>query len=254
MKTVNKIALIDGDSAVYVFSYFNRDTPEEDFKTVEDAVDNWVTAILNRTDADEYAGFLQGPEKSHRHKLFESYKGNRSERPEWVTRWKDTIYNRLIERWKFQLVNGQEVDDAIASAHTILSLKADPIICSTDKDYKQLPGLFYNPQKDILFNVTDSEAEINLLTQLITGDSTDNIKGVPGAGPKTAEKLLKNTSKDLAETVLKFFIAYHNDNTAEGLLDFANTAIQIVLKRDKEFKFETIEVKEKKRDINELFN
>jgi DNA polymerase-1 len=45
-----------------------------------------------------------------------------------------------------------------------------------------------------IYNVSLEEADRFFWTQLLVGDTTDNIKGVPGIGPKKAEALLRECS------------------------------------------------------------
>ena len=45
--------------------------------------------------------------------------------------------------------------------------------------------------KDILYEVSVEQAIHSKYIQILTGDSTDNIEGIPGVGPVSAEKCLK---------------------------------------------------------------
>ena len=64
------------------------------------------------------------------------------------------------------------------------------IIVSIDKDLLQLPGRHYNFVKDLFTNVSEEQGLRTFYLQLLTGDRSDNIPGLSGVGPKTAEKLL----------------------------------------------------------------
>jgi predicted methyltransferase len=66
----------------------------------------------------------------------------------------------------------------------------DYIVISVDKDLDCIEGKHYNPRKDLVYTVNEDDANYNYWKQIIMGDSTDNIPGVPGIGPKKAEKLL----------------------------------------------------------------
>jgi len=63
-------------------------------------------------------------------------------------------------------------------------------IASIDKDLNGVPGWHFNWNKDDLYWVTEDEATRWFYTQLIMGDPTDNIQGVPSYGIKKAEKAL----------------------------------------------------------------
>jgi 5'-3' exonuclease len=66
----------------------------------------------------------------------------------------------------------------------------DSIIISIDKDLDQIPGLKYNWVKDVGYNITPEQGYYNLCMQIMSGDSTDNIPGLPGIGPGKAAKAL----------------------------------------------------------------
>ncbi len=249
---MKKAILIDADTLIFVAAYHNRDN--EHSEDMLNGVDSMITEALLNTNADFYCGFMKGKESSHRHKMFADYKANRPPAPEWLTKWKPVIEEYLANKWSFEYVNGIEVDDAIASAHYLIEERGDqfvdnlenliiPVICSVDKDFNQIPGLHYNPKSKIMTDVSAVDALIFLHTQLLTGDSTDNIKGVPGIGPAKAKKILTGPDgstvdpNQLALDVLKSYQEFHNQHFTLSLLDFAENIVKIVLKIDKYFKF-----------------
>jgi hypothetical protein len=68
----------------------------------------------------------------------------------------------------------------------------NPILCSIDKDMLGIPGWHYNWNKDAWPTyVSQDEADHHWLVQLLTGDSTDGIRGMEGIGPVKANKLIK---------------------------------------------------------------
>ena len=99
---------------------------------------------------------------------------------------------------------------------------ANTIICSLDKDLRQIPGRHFSweisggtPQKRWTkaaehANVTHDEGLRFFYKQLIIGDVTDNIKGVKGAG-KVAAKVIDSCSneQEMFETVRD---TYGNDD------------------------------------------
>ena len=65
-------------------------------------------------------------------------------------------------------------------------------IISDDKDLKQIPGHHFDYGTNSLYEITNEQAVYNLASQLIKGDSTDNITGVEGYGDvKTANYLME---------------------------------------------------------------
>ncbi len=80
-----------------------------------------------------------------------------------------------------------EADDCIG----ILATQEDnTIIISGDKDFKTIPGRFYNFISDALYETSEEEANYNHLMQTLVGDTADNYKGCPGVGAVKAKKLL----------------------------------------------------------------
>ena len=55
-----------------------------------------------------------------------------------------------------------------------------------------IPGWHYNFRKKEFYEIDESTGYYNLMKQILTGDATDNIQGIKGMGPKTAEKVLKD--------------------------------------------------------------
>jgi hypothetical protein len=58
----------------------------------------------------------------------------------------------------------------------------DTIICSIDKDLRTIPGKHYNLDSGVVDEVTRHDAWHNFWSQVLTGDSTDNIEGLKGCG------------------------------------------------------------------------
>jgi DNA polymerase-1 len=80
-----------------------------------------------------------------------------------------------------------EADDCLGIL--ITSMK-DVVIISGDKDMRTLPGRFYNFSKEELYDTDIATANWHWLYQTLIGDSTDGYTGLPGCGPKSAEKIL----------------------------------------------------------------
>ena len=140
--------------------------------------------------------------KTFRSEIFPEYKANRSEPPE------DLVpqFGLIREATRaFDLpcieLEGYEADDLIATyARLAREAGGDATIVSSDKDLMQLVGdavSMYDPMKDREIRVPEviekwgvpPEKMIDL--QALTGDSVDNVPGVPGIGPKTAAQLLE---------------------------------------------------------------
>ncbi|WP_254473698.1 DNA polymerase I [Bartonella sp. B1098] len=136
-----------------------------------------------------------------RKQIYPQYKANRSEPPE------DLIPQFALIRQATKAFNlpciekeGFEADDLIATyAQLATKVGAKTTIISSDKDLMQLVNKhvsLYDGMKDKHIGVSEviekwgvpPEKMIDL--QALIGDSTDNIPGIPGIGPKTAAQLL----------------------------------------------------------------
>ena len=62
------------------------------------------------------------------------------------------------------------------------------VIVSTDKELDQIPGVHYNWVKDEIYKIDSFNASRNMWMRVLSGDSTANIQGIPGMGPKKADK------------------------------------------------------------------
>ena len=139
------------------------------------------------------------------------YKGNRD--PLHKPHWYDEIKEYLRSVWKAEEEEHLEADDILAKLQG-----SDTCIVTTDKDLDQIAGWHYNWVKDILYEVSTEQAVHSKYIQILTGDSTDNIEGIPGMGPVGAEERLKWCSSiEDYEQVLKEEYEYFFDRTEKGI-------------------------------------
>lgn len=121
------------------------------------------------------------------------------------------VRERVERTYRTLIHPGLEADDVLgiwATRGTFIN----PIIVSEDKDLKTIPGFLYRQNE--LMEIAESEADWNFMFQTLTGDVTDGYPGCPGIGPKTAEKLLGETTKP-EELWLKVVAAYENAGLTE---------------------------------------
>ena len=89
-----------------------------------------------------------------------------------------------------------EADDVVSIwAQEALDAKEHFVIAHIDKDIDMVEGWHYNFTKETLYYITEDQGYYKMCLQMLTGDSTDNIKGLVGIGPKRAEKILKDVPK-----------------------------------------------------------
>lgn len=118
-----------------------------------------------------------------RKSLDPAYKGHRNRK-------KPCGYKRVIEALKKDypvvILPELEADDAIGIYAT---REPGHIICSPDKDMRQIPGDLFN-LSDETITITKEEGDRWHLIQTMSGDQTDGYAGIPGIGIKRAEALL----------------------------------------------------------------
>jgi len=110
------------------------------------------------------------------------------------------VINALKEDFPVVVMPTLEADDAIGIYAT---KEQGHIICSPDKDMRQITGQLYD-LKDGVVEITKEEGARWHRVQTMSGDQTDGYAGVPGIGIKRAEALLDEKG-DTWETVLGAF-------------------------------------------------
>ena len=224
----NKIALIDGDSLIYY--EMGKPTLEEALESL----DGRIEQMFNVTEATGFSGFLTHG-KCFRYNVAVSrpYKGNRkkSEKPYIFP----AIREYLKQHWGFISIPELEADDLVSIYHG-----ENTIICSPDKDVLyQNEGIHYNYSKAEMISVNETDAITFLWKQMLMGDPTDGIPGIPKIGPKTAETWLKDIDlKDMPTFVLNKYIEKFGNS--EGISKFAETfRLVYILKSEEDVLRET---------------
>lgn len=223
---MSRIALIDGDTIAYICGFASQrnihifkannkllkgkpgkckrdillDFPEAEFVDVKVDLDDESLArhklklimerILRRCETDEYKSFLtkSGDTTQFRNKIatIQPYKGNRKNSIKPLHH--EYLRHLLATKYNSTVVNYYEADDLLAINHTELGKKS--ILCSIDKDLRQVPGLNYDIKRDEFVEIDQYHADLKLCTQWIMGDATDNIPGLAGYGEKRALQFL----------------------------------------------------------------
>lgn len=161
---------------------------------------NLLLRVEDRLDPKEMWLFLSG-KNNFREKVatIRPYKGNRTaDKPLHY----QAIKDYLVDKWKAEIIDDMEADDALG-----IYQKSNTCIVTIDKDLNMVEGLHYNWRHDTIYNVTELEALRNFYIQLLTGDTTDNIPGVPGIGSSRAVKALRGltTEEDMYWKTLEIY-------------------------------------------------
>lgn len=188
-------ALIDLDPLPYAYGGLTF----EDGELMPDSllqrkVDEKIKSIVDNAEATSWVGYLTDSSSNFRNHVATilPYKGNRSGNPK-PPKW-DMLRQYLLDTYPDQVkeIVGYEADDQLsidqyedqASCDCAMG-EAQTIICTIDKDLQMVPGWHYNWQHDEKKFVTEIEGLQFFYKQLLTGDMTDNIKGLYGVGPKS---------------------------------------------------------------------
>ena len=116
--------------------------------------------------------------KNFRKDIYPDYKGHRNrKKPAGYKR----VINALAEEFTLIKMPGLEADDALGIYAT---QNPGNIICSPDKDMRQIPGLLYD--MDTTIAIDKEEGRRWHLIQSLAGDQTDGYSGCPGFGVKRA--------------------------------------------------------------------
>ena len=158
--------------------------------------------LLDEYQPTHIAVVFDAPGKTFRDELYEQYKANRAATPEDLLQQIPAVHE-WVEAMGLPLlsISGVEADDVIGTlAVKAASQGMDVLIVTGDKDMAQL----VNPQirlldtmKNVTLDAEGVEQKYGVPPTLIIdylalmGDSVDNIPGIPGVGPKTAAKWLK---------------------------------------------------------------
>ena len=161
-----------------------------------------IAKLLREKKPELVAFCLDSKEPSFRKEIDPEYKAHRTEMPEDLQMQVPYIL-KIAEALGIVAVGfpGYEADDIIGTfAYEARAQKLDVVIVSGDKDFAQIisPHIkMYDSMKEILFGPSEVEEKWGVPPHqfrdflAITGDSSDNIPGVAGIGPKGAVKLLK---------------------------------------------------------------
>lgn len=202
MTSLPLIALIDCDFIVYRACAAAEDEIDfgEDVIFVQsrfsDVIKNIsrdlerIYVFLERTYHREPFLFLLFSDSENFRKLVDpAYKGHRNrKKPCGYVRAQKT----LAASYKVVRLAGLEADDTMGiMSQTLAQAGNEVVICSPDKDMRQIPGQLWdlNPESPIQ-HISPEDGWRWFLTQTMTGDQTDGYSGIPGIGKVKADALI----------------------------------------------------------------
>ena len=198
-----KLFLIDGSSYIYR-AYFALPYLSNSAGMPTNAIYGFTQMLIRvvKEHKPHYlAMVLDAPGPTFRHEVYEPYKANRPSMPEELI--PQIPYIKEVTRgFRIPILEkpGYEADDIIGTLVEKLRADADITIVSGDKDMLQLVSdrvTILDTMKDRVYDQAEVkrrfEAQPSQVIDVfgLSGDTSDNVPGVPGIGEKTAVKLIK---------------------------------------------------------------
>ena len=233
----SRTLLVDGDIVAYKAAVI-AETPIDwgngvwtlhaHEKDVIGSMEEFMSKIIEESGCDKVITCLSG-DKLYRKDVAPYYKANRK-----GTR-KPMLLNfakkYLADNYNGKVEDRLEADDLLG---ILGSADKNTVIWSIDKDLLTIPA--YHLLDGKVTEVDQEEADYWFLYQTLVGDSTDNYKGCPTVGAKTADKLLQEHGATW-QTVVNAFA----DKGLGEEVAVENARLARIL-RDGEYDFKTQEV------------
>lgn len=195
-----------------------------------------ILKIIKNFDPDNLIIVADSGKKTFRNDIYKDYKANRLEAPDDL-KLQFPVIKEILMQMNFYLLEKEdyEADDLIYSLAKDFSSKSQEImIYTSDKDLYQLTNenvkiISESKSKGTVISGHEETKEkfgvypkqiLDFLA--LTGDTSDNIPGVKGIGPKTAGKLLSEF--DNIDDIYKSIDKIKNDNLKNKLLNGKDNA------------------------------
>lgn len=195
------------DASIYIFrAWFSM---SDDFVNKQGEPTNavygfsgFLCSLLEQTGAEHVAvAFDESLTHNYRNEIYPEYKANRDPAPEELKR-QFSWARSVAEAMGLQCFADRryEADDLIGTLADVWRAKGHPIcVVTSDKDLAQLVGeqdYWWDFSRNQKLNAKQLTQKFGVMPEqmadylALTGDSVDNIPGVPGVGPKSASALL----------------------------------------------------------------
>jgi DNA polymerase-1 len=158
--------------------------------------------LLDEKSPDYIAVVLDAKGPTFRHHLFKEYKATRPPMPEDMAVQIPYI-KRVLSGFDIPMLEkeGYEADDIIATIAVLANKQGlNVVIVSGDKDFRQSLShhtVMWDPMNDKLLDYNTLKRDYGLEPEQVievmalSGDSADNVPGIPGVGEKTALTLIQ---------------------------------------------------------------
>jgi DNA polymerase-1 len=205
----NKVILIDGNNIAYRAFYALPDSISTSSGIITNAVlgfTNMLLKLIEEQHPDTILCAFDSKIPTFRHKIFDRYKINRKKMPTELSS-QFPLIKEVLDAFNIIYLerDGFEADDVLAGIVNSIKDEFNQIIIVTgDKDILQLVSgnikvmaIKKGITDTVIFDRLKVEEKFGVKPEnmkdllALMGDSSDNIPGVPGIGPKTARLLVK---------------------------------------------------------------
>ncbi|MFZ3085764.1 MAG: DNA polymerase I [Candidatus Hydromicrobium sp.] len=205
----NKVILIDGNNIAYRAFYALPDSISTSSGIITNAVlgfTNMLLKLIEEQHPDTIVCAFDSKIPTFRHKIFDRYKINRKKMPTELSS-QFPLIKEVLDAFNIIYLekDGFEADDILAGIVNSIKDEFNQIIIVTgDKDLLQLVSgnikvmaIKKGITDTVIFDRLKVEEKFGVKPEnmkdllALMGDSSDNIPGVPGIGPKTARLLVK---------------------------------------------------------------
>jgi DNA polymerase-1 len=234
-KTKPTLYLIDGSNYAYrAFFAIQGLANSRGFPT--NAVygfNNMLTKLLRDRKPEHIAVVFDAKGPTFRSESYEQYKAHRKPMPDELKPQFGVIKD-LVRAYRIPLleIEGIEADDVIGTlARKFTAEGVHVVIVSGDKDLMQLVSesvVMVDTMKDKTYDIAGVEERFGVGPGRVAevlglmGDTSDNIPGVPGVGPKTALQLIKEYGS--VEGVLGNLKNIRNERLRKAITEHADQA------------------------------
>mgnify|MGYP003675921469 CR=1 FL=1 len=209
------ICFVDADSIIYRIAL----KTDISLSTAKSYYDKAIEDIEWNTCSTETKVALKG-KGNFRYAVAEDYKVHRSGKPLDA---KIAKRRKQLNNYAYSLGHHKsdncEADDVVSIwAQEALDAGVHFVIAHIDKDIDMVEGWHYNFTKETLYYICKDQGYRKMCLQMLTGDSTDNIQGLVGIGPKKAEKLLADVPQpDMLDKVREAWEEAHPEDWQDRL-------------------------------------
>ena len=198
-----RLVLVDGSGFIFRAFHAIPDMTRPDGTHVNAVFGfcNMIARLLKDHTGTHLAVIFDAGRVTFRNRMYDAYKAHRPEPPDEL-RPQFALIREATRAFGLPCIELEdwEADDLIAAyAKATREAGGEVVIVSSDKDLMQLigPGVsMLDPMKSTPIGLAEVEAKFGVTpdkvveVQALIGDSTDNVPGVPGIGPKGAAQLI----------------------------------------------------------------